>query len=100
MMGHKICFRGEIWLIIPKLSLLPLLISSNVYTHKIEINRQTRFKVNTNNSIGKLCLSLSSGSPMQENLNSNYSPFFLFLIFLLGLKIQSSALKTVCFPIA
>ena len=26
MMGHKICFKGEIWLIIPKLSLLPLLI--------------------------------------------------------------------------
>ena len=29
MMGHKICFYGEIWLIIPKLSLLPLLIWSN-----------------------------------------------------------------------
>ena len=28
MMGHKICFYGEIWLIIPKLSLLPLLIWS------------------------------------------------------------------------
>ena len=26
MMGHMICFYGEIWLIIPKLSLLPLLI--------------------------------------------------------------------------
>ena len=26
MMGHKICFSGEIWLIIPKLSLFPLLI--------------------------------------------------------------------------
>ena len=25
MMGHKICFYGEIWLIFPKLSLLPLL---------------------------------------------------------------------------
>ena len=25
MMGHKICFHGEIWKIIPKLSLLPLL---------------------------------------------------------------------------
>ena len=24
MMGNKICFYGEIWLIIPKLSLLPL----------------------------------------------------------------------------
>ena len=24
MMGHKICFHGEIWLVIPKLSLLPL----------------------------------------------------------------------------
>ena len=28
MMGHKIGFNGEIWLIIPKLSLLPLLICS------------------------------------------------------------------------
>ena len=28
MMGHKICFHGEIWLIISKLSLLPLLIWS------------------------------------------------------------------------
>ena len=26
MMGHKICLYGEIWLIIPKLSLLPFLI--------------------------------------------------------------------------
>ena len=26
MMGHKICFYGEIWLIIPKLSVLPFLI--------------------------------------------------------------------------
>ena len=28
MVGHKICFYGEMWLIIPKLSLLPLLIWS------------------------------------------------------------------------
>ena len=28
MMGHKICFYGEMWLIIPKLSLMPLLIWS------------------------------------------------------------------------
>ena len=26
MMGHKICFYGEVWIVIPKLSLLPLLI--------------------------------------------------------------------------
>ena len=32
MMGHKICFSGEIRLIIPKLSLLPLLIWSSAYT--------------------------------------------------------------------
>ena len=32
MMGHKICFYGEIWLIIPKLSLLPLLICSTVFS--------------------------------------------------------------------
>ena len=35
MMGHKICFDGEIWLIIPKLSLLPHLICSNVKIHEI-----------------------------------------------------------------
>ena len=29
MMGHKIYFGKEIWLIIPKLSLLPLLIRSS-----------------------------------------------------------------------
>ena len=28
MMGHKICFYGEMWLIAPKFSLLPLLIWS------------------------------------------------------------------------
>ena len=31
MMGHKIRFYGEIWLIIPKLSLLPLLYWSTDY---------------------------------------------------------------------
>ena len=31
MMGDKICFYGEIWLIISKLSLLPLLIWSSDY---------------------------------------------------------------------
>ena len=30
MVGHRICFYGEIWLIIPKLSLLLLLIWSTV----------------------------------------------------------------------
>ena len=28
MMGHKICFNGELWIIIRKLSLVPLLIWS------------------------------------------------------------------------
>ena len=28
MMGHKICFYGEIWLVIPKLSLFLVLIGS------------------------------------------------------------------------
>ena len=28
MMGHKICFYGKIWIIIPKSSLLPLIIWS------------------------------------------------------------------------
>ena len=37
MMGHKICFHGEIWLIIPKLSLLSLLIWSTVYANTLQI---------------------------------------------------------------
>ena len=28
MMGHKICFSGDLWTIIPKLSLLPFLIGA------------------------------------------------------------------------
>ena len=31
MMGQKICFYEEIWIIIPKLSMLSLLILSTVY---------------------------------------------------------------------
>ena len=31
MMGHKICFYREMWLIIPKLSLLTLLIWSTAF---------------------------------------------------------------------
>ena len=39
MMGHKICFYGEKWLIIPKFSLLPLLnwntdCKGNIYTSR------------------------------------------------------------------
>ena len=34
MMGHKICFSEEIWIIIPKLSLLLLLIWSPAYRAK------------------------------------------------------------------
>ena len=41
MMGHKICFSGEMWLIIPKLSLLPLLIWS---TEIIQGQRYITFK--------------------------------------------------------
>ena len=32
MRGHEICFYGELWLIIPKLSLFPLLIWSSEIT--------------------------------------------------------------------
>ena len=33
MVGHKICFYGEMWLIIPELSLLLLLIWSSALLH-------------------------------------------------------------------
>ena len=36
MMGHKICFYGKIWLIIPKLSLIHLLIWSTAVTYILE----------------------------------------------------------------
>ena len=38
MMGHKICLNGEIWQIIPKLSLLPLFIWSTDmrFCHKMQ----------------------------------------------------------------
>ena len=49
MMGHKICFHEEIWLIIPKLSLLPLLIWSTdltrVYTVCYSISLQNIIKM-------------------------------------------------------
>ena len=35
MMGHKICFYGELWLLIPKLSLLPLLIWSTDHIYQM-----------------------------------------------------------------
>ena len=37
-MGHKIWFYGEIWLIIPKLSSLPLLICSTVRRRRKVLN--------------------------------------------------------------
>ena len=36
MMGHNICFYGEIWLIIPQLSLLPFLSGALVITGSAE----------------------------------------------------------------
>ena len=48
MMGHKICFYGKIWLIIPKLSLLPLFICSTV----------GRAILNTKGSIGDYTVEL------------------------------------------
>ena len=35
LMGHNLCFCGQIWEIIPKLSLLPLLIWSTVITASV-----------------------------------------------------------------
>ena len=36
MVGHTICFNGEIWLIIPKLSLFPLVIQSTAWNLQVE----------------------------------------------------------------
>ena len=48
MMGHKICLNGEIWLIIPKLSLLPLLIWSTVWVY---LNATVAVKILLRNTI-------------------------------------------------
>ena len=56
MMGHKICFYGELWLLIPKLSLLPLLIwstdpiyqmnpKSSIFMIGVASSKNTRFCV-------------------------------------------------------
>ena len=41
MIGHKICFYGEIWLIIPKLSVLTRAVVSywRKYVHEVLVNR-------------------------------------------------------------
>ena len=36
MVGRKVCFYGEMWLIIPKLSLLPLLSGALKYSKKLK----------------------------------------------------------------
>ena len=46
MIGLKICFNGAIWLIIPKLSLLPLLIWSTIYHTENSKTRATRIDPN------------------------------------------------------
>ena len=46
MMGHKICFCVEIWLIIPKLYLLPLLIwSTEMYLLVFQIIIKSRLEI-------------------------------------------------------
>ena len=40
MVGHKICFYGEILLIIPKLYLLPLLIWSTAWVFQNTLQRR------------------------------------------------------------
>ena len=40
MVGHKICFYGEIWLIIPKLFLLPFLIWSTAIGTAVQRSMQ------------------------------------------------------------
>ena len=42
MMGRKICFYGEIWLIIPKLSLLPIRTWSTVIVIVFKFSNSVR----------------------------------------------------------
>ena len=41
MIGHKICFNGEILMIIPKISVIPLLICSTDNCHEFIIKTQS-----------------------------------------------------------
>ena len=64
MMGHKICFSGEIWLIIPKLSLLPLLIHYSTDKGKIKFSGIALWEVWGIQQY--LCLASCSASPTQD----------------------------------
>ena len=67
MMGHKICCFGEIWLIIPKLSLFPPLFWSTDYYSQQQIARLQAFR-------GKVSSLILFGCKM-THFNCNTSMF-------------------------
>ena len=70
MMGHKICFYGKIWLIIPKLSLLPLLIWSTAYTFQYYVaGHSSSFLHNVTDPVDADC----HKAPSQPRLNQHRS---------------------------
>ena len=74
MMGHKICFYEEVLIIIPKLSLLLLLIWSPDV--EIEIFPNLYFKVNENTISGAATIVFSFLCPFSTRVNSKKVRFF------------------------
>ena len=59
MMGHKICFNLEIWPIVPKSSLLPLLICSTDTCHRVSIyTRLTLLTTSDENTVAEFANSI------------------------------------------
>ena len=65
MMGHKICFYEEIWIIIPKLSLLLLLTWSTAFIHQVKSLKFTK-KVTLEASVEKKKKDVHSRSAISE----------------------------------
>ena len=61
MLGHKICLYGEIWLISPRLSLLPLLISSTALDSSFYVSLKMKFVL--------ACSFISDSQTPSENIS-------------------------------
>ena len=66
MMGHKICLMGEIWLIILKLSLLPLLIWGTAFLFHSILTAEYTFQV-LNRKLDKLETEVRNFRTSEEN---------------------------------
>ena len=98
MMGHKICFYGEICIIIFKSSLLPFLIWSTGTFHDNSVECETTFYVIQFHKINKTLRSATSDTKLlQTNFISKHqlttplksallNYFFFFFVFISGFQ--------------